>query len=324
LNTILILPNLSFNGGTRQALELFKDGLVDEVAINSKNIKSLKDLYKTLIGLCYFRKHGIKYFFLKKKIKASSSIKIISTSFETLEWVENISSKYHTHYFQHIEIWDLYSNTIFTNFCKIKKYPNGQELYNLVKKINQFNNYLFKISKIQYFYTVSQFLYDFIQCVNPSASIKIKSVSPMIRSSTRENKKRWSLFFLRGFSYKGDDIVYSLIKRSEIENKFVVFSRLPELSDLRLMRKYNIKFSVKPSDKKLSQIFSDSKIVFNTSYSEGFGLITIESQLFKCKLITSNTGWIVSNKNKNKNIKVIKQHQPKHFIEAYNKLLSHS
>ena len=329
MKKILILQDLSLNGGTRQALKLFDDKDFDNLKIallkpNFKNILSSIRFIKNAIIFFIYIKKIININFISHKIKATNKLKVITTSKKTLEFIANIDSQYHIHYCQHIEIWKLYESKLFINFCRQKGYPDGKKLSFL---IDQFylnlssidKKYLNNISLIKNFYVVSFFLDEFINSINSNCNIFHQKVYPHINKVNLNlpKEKNSVIFFIRGQKFKGDDLIEKIIFSKRLMNikKYLVLSFIPKKNYLNKINKIsNLSVFVKPSDNQLSKLFSKANLLVNASLSEGFGSLPQEALYYNCNVITSNTGWIL-NKKQSKRLKIIKKHKVNDYIK---------
>lgn len=325
ITKFIILQDLSLNGGTRQALKLYdSDDSFRAAIIKPKKFYNPRFIFN-FFKLFYIYKGKFRFTFIDKPLTPSKNNIVISTSYLTLSYVSDISHSNHIHYFQHIELWDLYKSKYFQNYCVKNGYPDGKKIYEIIKlhKSSFFDEYLLRIGLIKNFYTVSNFLKDFLINVNKNQNLKINimPVAPHIGENLPVIKKKmYTLFFLRGFPYKGDDMVYKLLKSNIFKHKYVVFSHYPKLSKIFFLLKNGINFSIKPSDCKLSKIFNKTNILVNSSYSEGFGSITIEANAYGAKIISSNTGWLVGRFKVN-GYRIVKNHRKIDYVKAYKELL---
>lgn len=324
---ILLLQDLRNNGGTRQAMKLVETNGMTNLTIglivpNIFGIKPMYQLFKDLYYYFFSQKSFKKLKLISKKLTASEDYLIISTSKKTLLYVSNIDSKYHTHYCQHIEVWELYNSAAFIKCCEDKGYLNPKMLLSFIKNNIYLSpgdfGYFNSLGRIKSFYTVSDFLKSILSLYNPTASIKNIPVTPHIKNFHGKEIKKISgsiLFFLRGNNMKGDNLILKLIFSDLSQKKIIlVLSYRPRSSFIKKLKIHNIDFYIKPTDIILSEIYSVAETVIHPSLCEGFGSVPQEAIQFNCKVIASKTGWLY-NSESSLNIRVVKRHRTDDYVK---------
>jgi glycosyltransferase involved in cell wall biosynthesis len=315
---LILFQDLRFTGGVRQAVKLASDLPSAAVTICivprvSKNLKNLLGFLKDLLLALRHKPRSVRLRVIFSALSASENEFVITTSKRTLEFVTNPSSDFHIHYFQHIEVWDFLNSSNFLEFCKHQGYPSAESMARLLEKAlsGKDERYFKSLQNINKFMTVSLFLKDLVLLVNPKASVKIMDVSPHIVSSIQERTGKCDdiLFFIRGLSFKGDDMSKDLVKHYSLQPlKINVISS----NEMDSTCPSNVNIFVRPTDEQVAKLYATTKVVVHPSLSEGFGSIPQEALSFGCIVVGSKTGWLL-NAEQQHNLKVIGAHQ----ISAY-------
>lgn len=330
-SAIILVENLRLTGGIRQSLKLLEDIVLPSeiyfglTARRTCGIRSLFGFIKDYF-IAQINKPAIaKIIFIKKPITIKLSTIYITTSRDTLLYVNNLGASNHIHYCQHIELWDFINSQKFLKFCESEGYPNSKKFFKLL--LNNLNtlsskelSYLENLKAIKNFYTVSDFLSNLLQELNQNIpNIKLISVKPHIFKTIETSIRKYDLmFFLRGIPFKGDEIIIELLhffSKLQFINILVICNSARALKAFAHLKCSNITSVINPSDIDLAKYYTNSKIVVCTSLLEGFGSIPQEALSMGCKVVSSRTGWLCNHKDITENIHVIDYHNKNHYVE---------
>ena len=324
---VILIENLFPNGGTRQFLKLlklynFKDRT--KLYLVRRDFNSLRDILgfiKDYFYAIFHKPKNIKIKLIFNPIHLDKNILYVSTSRRTLNFINDLDSPNHFHYFQHIEFWEYLNSDEFFNHCSTSGYPSPTYFYNLFTSQNKLLDYNYKINlpKINNFLTVSEFLSKILEKLNKK-NIKIMRVYPHITHTHRYKKKEYDfLLFYRASRFKGDDMALKIINKYNDLFKIVVIAFNNNIYQKISVTK-NIFIHIHPSDVTLGELFAKSWLVINPSLSEGFGSIPQEALEHGCHVVSSKTGWLTDTEP-NRRVKIIKKHTLDNYTYEIDKLI---
>ena len=310
---VILIENLYPNGGTRQFLKLlkfenFRDNTVFYlIRRNFNSPKNIIGFIKDYIYAVFHKPRNTEIKLIFNPICIQSDTLYISTSRRTLNFITELDSPNHTHYFQHIEFWEYLNSNEFLEHCTVSGYPSSSFFSNLFSIQNELldNDYKTSLPKINNFLTVSKFLYNILKNLNKS-NINIMKVLPHINHPNKFSKEYDLLLFYRASRFKGDDMVLKIINKYKSLLKIVVIAFNNDIYK-KITKNDSIFIHIHPSDSTLGELFSKSWIVVHPSLSEGFGSIPQEAIQHDCYVISSKTGWLIDHENHEK-VKVVKKH----------------
>jgi hypothetical protein len=324
----LIFENLRATGGVRQALVLARALMKENTVViclvkrEKNSLRSIAGFLKDVVIALNMKPKGMTLRILLKPIEASAENTIITTSKSTLNWVSNIQSNWHWHYFQHIEVWQTLNSSEFEGYCINNGYPSSKEFNNFLTSHYHEDDrcYLANLESTQNFMTVSEFLKHFLIERNKQATIKLMPVIPHIntRGCVTSEKDIDLLLILRGSRFKGDALTLEILSHyaSTEKNIAVIVSQGKKPS---LVNK-NVSYYLKPSDAKLAELYSRAKLTVHPSLLEGFGSVPQEALAFGSFVVCSNTGWLLENQPEYL-VKVF-HHCVKYYIESIEEFFS--
>ena len=323
----LIFENLRPTGGVRQALVLALelaqacDVVLCIVRREIISLRSIAGFFKDLVIAYQNKPKGVRLRVLCKPLEAMPARHVITTSKSTLKWVKKIDSPWHSHYFQHIEVWGTLNSIEFERFCESNGYPDSREFGLFLSDLmdDQEREYLAQLENVRNFFTVSAFLKRFLTERSPGSAITIKSVFPHIRGEKGGSAARDIdlLFFLRGLRFKGDDLTTRLIKYYAAKGKkiaVVVSLNLPLPASTETVR-----YFIRPSDSEVAELYSRARLTVHASLLEGFGSVPQEAAALGSAVVCSNTGWLLDDVNDS--ITKISHHRLDDYVDVIDRVL---
>lgn len=323
---LYIIENAVDSGGNRVIYQYIRDSNCAVAGYILRRFTRLKDILGFLkdvisVNLMYKKLYGSKLLIMPALSKDYRAI--VTTGRRCLEFIDDLSSPNHIHLMQHIEAWRSLNSLNYFEYCKTLGYPTGEDTIKFIISQNHADEieYINNLKKITQFQTVSTFLSDIIKHINPSAVVSVSEPPeisyPIIKFGKVKplsQRKYDLLIVLRGLNFKGDDIGLALLKSDELKHlkKFVI------LSTKKAARMYrnqlgNVEHDCYPDDFHFATILNDSKIVVNSSVSEGYGAVPREAIKYGCLCVTSNTGWII-NSIQSEDIYIVYSHIPQNYI----------
>lgn len=325
---IIFIENLFPNGGTRQFLKLlrlnnFKNKTTFYMIRRDFNsIKSVAGFIKDYLYSILHKPENTQIKLIFNPIHLKKNTLYISTSRRTLDFIIDVESPNHIHYFQHIEFWEYLNSDEFMKYCSESGYPSALFFAKLFKRENKLLNYNYKnkLPKINNFLTVSEFLSKILENLN-KRNITLIKVIPHITHSNTCSKTYDLLLFYRASRFKGDDIVIDIINKYSNLYKIAVVAFNNNINKKITFNK-NIFMYVRPSDVALGELYAKSRLVIHPSLSEGFGSIPQEALEHDCYVVSSKTGWLIEHESSEK-VKIIEKHSFENYIYEIDKLLKH-
>ena len=228
---VIFIENLYPNGGTRQFLKLlkfenFRDNTVFYLIRRDFNSpKNILGFIKDYIYAFFHKPRNTEIKLIFNPICIESDTLYISTSRRTLNFITELDSPNHIHYFQHIEFWEYLNSNEFLEHCTVSGYPSSSFFSNLFSIKNELldNDYKTSLPKINNFLTVSKFLYNILKNLNKS-NINIMKVLPHINHPNKFSKEYDLLLFYRASRFKGDEMVLKIINKYKSLLKIVVIA----------------------------------------------------------------------------------------------------
>lgn len=326
---IYIVENAVDSGGNRVIYQYIKNEGSEYTGYLLRRFTKPKDFLGFLkdVVTVHLKYLGIsKPMLLWKSVAAKNYDLVVTTGRRCLDFIDDVSAHNHLHLIQHIEAWKTLNSSEYLNYCIEIGYPSGQRTIEFIINHNDSDEiqYISKLKRIQKFKTVSPFLKEIIYEINPTAIIETvepPEISyPILKFGQTKmiNDRKYDLLIiLRGLDFKGDDVGLALINSVELSH----LRKVVVLSTKASIKKYKESIDglgtvfCSPTDYEFALLLSESKIVINSSTSEGFGAVPREALKYGCKCVSSKTGWVI-NSQKNENLSVVNSHKKNLYIDA--------
>lgn len=323
---VIFIENLFPNGGTRQFLKLLNlntfrgNTRLFLVRRDFSSLRNILGFFKDYLYALLHKPKNVRLKIIFKPVHLRDDTVYISTSRRTLEFIKNLNSKNHYHYFQHIEFWEFLNSKTFFEYCTNKGYPDSLYFSQLFSKdINLLDKkYKNNILQINNFLTVSNFLSEILSKLNKK-NIQLIDVRPHISYQNKLLNEYDLLLFYRACNFKGDEMTIEIIKKYKDKYKIVIVAFNNEIYK-KIKINNNITIYIHPADTELGKIYSKSKLVINPSLSEGFGSVPQEALYHDCCVVTSNTGWVI-NTDSNERVVIIRKHTIDSYTDGIDKIM---
>jgi glycosyltransferase involved in cell wall biosynthesis len=340
MNILYIVENAVDSGGNRViAIKIrndIRDGHIVEVAYILRKLSRFKDLaglLKDIITCNIKYRHASKVRLIANTVNDSPYDKIISTGRRCLEFLDDLGSDKHCHLIQHIEVWNTLQSKSFFELSRNNGYLDSIETLDIINKNKEPDelSYITRLGKVGSFETVSCYLEKIVNKINSASNVVVcepPEISfPRIKVGKISNNRDIDvLMFFRNLKFKGDDIIFSLAKEiNTMGYKVHLICGKNSENKLKEIGGYsNIFTHFRTSDKDVAELYARSKIVINSSISEGFGAIPREAIDYGCYCISSNTGWVQCSELKGGvRLKIIYRHRVEEYLKTFRDLVKH-